>query len=165
MRTDDLIHQIVRLMEERENRLLVQREQAARQTSRLSRSIIIIGTVLAFGFVGVAPFLIARDFAGTQRANAALRGAKEHLEQRVQERTVDLEQTNAQLRQSREQYAVTLASIGDGVITTDARCRVSFMNGEAERLTGRSRAEAVDKPCAGGGPAEGRETWHPRNHP
>jgi PAS domain S-box-containing protein len=146
MRTDNAIRQVVRIMEEREDRLLVRREQAALQTSQFSRSIIILGSVLAFGFVGVALFLIARDFAGTRHANAALREAKEHLEQRVHERTADLEQSNEQLTQSREQYAVTLASIGDGVVTTDAKCRISFMNGEAERLTGWSLQEAVGQP-------------------
>jgi PAS domain S-box-containing protein len=146
MRTDNEIRQIVRLMEEREDRLLVQREQTALRTSLYSRSIILLGSVLAFGFVGVALFLIARDFAGTRQANAALREAKEHLEQRVHERTADLEQTNEQLTQSREKYAVTLASIGDGVITTDAKCRISFMNGEAERLTGWQLQEAVGQP-------------------
>ena len=37
---------------------------------------------------------------------------------------------------SRLLQAVTLASIGDAVITTDARGRITFLNPEAERLTG-----------------------------
>ena len=146
MRTDDIIRQTVRLMEERENRLLQERERTALRTSFYSRSIILLGSALAFVFVSVALYLIARDFAGTRRAGAALAEAKEHLEQRVQERTIDLERSNEQLVQSREQYAVTLASIGDGVITTDAKCRVSFMNEEAERLTGWRRSEAMGRP-------------------
>ncbi|HEV2101171.1 MAG TPA: PAS domain S-box protein [Candidatus Acidoferrum sp.] len=146
MRTDDIIRQTVRLMEERENRLLQERERTALRTSFYSRSIILLGSALAFVLVGAALYLIARDFAGTRRAGAALAEAKEHLEQRVQERTIDLERSNEQLVQSREQYAVTLASIGDGVITTDAKCRVSFMNGEAERLTGWRRSEATGQP-------------------
>ena len=146
MRTDDIIRQTVRLMEERENRLLQERERTALRTSFYSRSIILMGSALAFVLVGAALYLIARDFAGTRRAGAALAEAKEHLEQRVQERTIDLERSNEQLVQSREQYAVTLASIGDGVITTDAKCRVSFMNGEAERLTGWRRSEATGQP-------------------
>jgi PAS domain S-box-containing protein len=143
MRTDDAIRQTVRLMEERENRLLVEREHRALLTSLYGRSIVVFGSLLAFCFVGAALFLITQDIAGSRNAATALRDAKEHLEQRVHERTVDLQQTNEQLAQSREQYAVTLASIGDGVITTDARCRVSFMNGEAERLTGWKRHEAM----------------------
>jgi PAS domain S-box-containing protein len=41
---------------------------------------------------------------------------------------------------------VTLASISDGVITTNADGRVTFLNAEAERLTGWRNQEAVDEP-------------------
>ncbi|MFA7382579.1 MAG: PAS domain-containing protein [Desulfurivibrionaceae bacterium] len=44
--------------------------------------------------------------------------------------------------------AVTLASIGDGVITTDTRGRISFMNHEAELLTGWTSGEATGHPLA-----------------
>ena len=40
-----------------------------------------------------------------------------------------------QLGQSEERFRVTLGSIGDGVIATDERGRVTFMNGVAENLT------------------------------
>jgi PAS domain S-box-containing protein len=39
-------------------------------------------------------------------------------------------------------YAVTLASIGDAVITTDAEGRVTFLNTEAEKLTAWKNADA-----------------------
>ena len=39
--------------------------------------------------------------------------------------------------------AVTLSSIGDAVITTDKEGRVTFLNAEAERLTGWNSAEAI----------------------
>jgi PAS domain S-box-containing protein len=41
---------------------------------------------------------------------------------------------------------VTLASIGDAVITTDTEGRVTFVNPVAESLTGWTLAEAVDQP-------------------
>ena len=41
--------------------------------------------------------------------------------------------------------AVALASIGDAVITTDTAGMVTFMNPEAERLTGVSRAEGIGR--------------------
>ncbi len=42
----------------------------------------------------------------------------------------------AQLYEEKERAQVTLASIGDAVLTTDAEGSVTFMNGVAERLTG-----------------------------
>ncbi|MBI3949912.1 MAG: GAF domain-containing protein [Acidobacteria bacterium] len=45
-----------------------------------------------------------------------------------------------------ERLAVTLRSIGDGVITTDTDGRVVLINKVAELLTGRTQEEAVDKP-------------------
>ena len=50
------------------------------------------------------------------------------------------------LAHQREWFRVTLASIGDGVITADRDARVSFMNAVAEELTGWSAAEAAGRP-------------------
>jgi PAS domain S-box-containing protein len=50
-----------------------------------------------------------------------------------------------QLRESERRYAVTLASIGDAIIATDAHASVTFMNSVAERLTGFTLAEAVGR--------------------
>jgi PAS domain S-box-containing protein len=52
------------------------------------------------------------------------------------------ERDAASLRASEEWFRVTLSSIGDGVIATDERGRVSFLNPIAERLTGMSLAQA-----------------------
>ena len=48
----------------------------------------------------------------------------------------------ARVREQREELAVTLASIGDAVVVTDAAGRVTFMNAAAERLTGCRADEA-----------------------
>jgi PAS domain S-box-containing protein len=50
--------------------------------------------------------------------------------------------TEAQLRESEENLSITLHSIGDGVIATDAQGSVTRMNAVAERLTGWLLAEA-----------------------
>lgn len=50
-----------------------------------------------------------------------------------------------QRRQAERRLTVTLTSIGDGVITVDAQSRVTFLNPEAERLTGYASARAVGK--------------------
>ena len=50
--------------------------------------------------------------------------------------------------EQREALRVTLASIGDGVITTDERGRIEFVNDIAARLTGWSHEDAVGRPLA-----------------
>ncbi|MFN3437605.1 MAG: EAL domain-containing protein [Acidovorax sp.] len=54
----------------------------------------------------------------------------------------------AQLRQSEENLSITLHSIGDAVVATDAQGCVTRMNPVAERLTGWSIDEARGKPLA-----------------
>jgi len=52
------------------------------------------------------------------------------------------QQAEISLRQQTELLRVTLSSIGDAVIATDAAGRVTFMNGAAEHLTAWTHAEA-----------------------
>ncbi len=52
------------------------------------------------------------------------------------------------LKESEHWLATTLNSIGDAVIATDAQGAVTFLNPQAERLTGWSCQEAAGKPIA-----------------
>jgi PAS domain S-box-containing protein len=51
--------------------------------------------------------------------------------------------------EDREKFAITLRSIGDGVIATDVHERVEFLNYVSEELTGWSSEEAVGRPVSG----------------
>ena len=65
----------------------------------------------------------------------------------IQEEThKQLQQTNLTLQVSEEKLAVTLNSIGDAVIATDAEGRITLLNPLAEQLTGWTRAEALGRP-------------------
>lgn len=61
------------------------------------------------------------------------------LEQKVTAQTIELSR-------EKERLAVTLRSIGDGVITTDTSGKIVLINKVAEQLTGWSNEEAVGKP-------------------
>jgi PAS domain S-box-containing protein len=55
-------------------------------------------------------------------------------------------QADRKLRESERRWAVTLGSIGDGVIATDGDGRITFLNPAAEALTGWRRSEAAGRP-------------------
>ncbi|MBY0463498.1 MAG: EAL domain-containing protein, partial [Burkholderiales bacterium] len=57
-------------------------------------------------------------------------------------------QREAALTDSQESLAITLNSIGDGVIATDTQGHITRMNPTAERLTGWPLAEAMGKPLS-----------------
>jgi PAS domain S-box-containing protein len=54
-----------------------------------------------------------------------------------------LQQREADLHEQRERLHITLSSIGDAVIATDAQSRVTFLNAVAAALTGWTEAEAL----------------------
>lgn len=73
--------------------------------------------------------------AARQRAERELVAARDALELRSHE-----------LQQQRAWFEVTLASIGDAVITTDTQARVTFLNPVAESMTGWTLADALGQP-------------------
>ncbi|MEX2148662.1 MAG: PAS domain S-box protein [Steroidobacteraceae bacterium] len=79
-----------------------------------------------------------------QRADRELLAAKEALERKTQELAYAL----THLREQREWFEVTLASIGDAVITTDTQAKITFLNPVAVALTGWNFEEAVGQPIA-----------------
>lgn len=58
----------------------------------------------------------------------------------------DLVAAREALLREKQLLATTLASIGDAVVVTDAQGKVTFLNPEAERLTGWKNSEAAGRP-------------------
>jgi PAS domain S-box-containing protein len=82
---------------------------------------------------------------------SALRASRERAQNLAREgfaRQAGLERARAELAAERDRFEVTLQSIGDAVIATDAQGNVAFANDSAAALTGWSPAEAVGKPFA-----------------
>ncbi len=61
---------------------------------------------------------------------------------------LERQRVERELAEEKERLRITLASIGDAVISTDAEGRVTFLNGVAEVLTGWPQAEAAGRPLA-----------------
>jgi PAS domain S-box-containing protein len=59
---------------------------------------------------------------------------------------VSRKKTEEKLWKSEQRWATTLASVGDAVIATNTAGEITFMNAEAEKLTGYTLNEASNKP-------------------
>jgi PAS domain S-box-containing protein len=132
---------------------IINEETRARASNPVAR-------VLAEGVVvGLANHtaLLARD--GTERpiadsaapirdAEGATRGAVLVFRDVTEERRAAeaLRRTQDEVRRSEESLRATLYSIGDGVLATDERGRVTRVNPVAERLTGWRESEARGRP-------------------
>jgi PAS domain S-box-containing protein len=82
----------------------------------------------------------------------------------LRERTLR-ERHSRELRAREEWFRVTLTSIGDAVIATDAEGRVTFLNPVAEALTGLSNADAMNEPIADVFPIFNEFTGKPAENP
>ena len=107
-------------------------------------NIIVAASLFTLLFALALGYLFYRETQ--QRYKNSLHIEARHLLETKEETTARLEQANATLRASEEELAVTLDSIGDAVIATDAGARVTRLNPVAEQLTGWTQAEAVGRP-------------------
>ncbi len=123
---------------------LAEREAAYQASLRSLFGVIVAASVLgllaALGFA----YLIYRQ--GLQRLNQQVLEETRYLLEQQEVLNQQLQHSNQALQISEEQLAVTLNSIGDGVITTDAQARVTSLNPLAERLTGWNEEAARGQP-------------------
>ncbi len=136
----DDIRVLVGLMVEEENSLLAQRVESYRISVRRTVVAIYLASVIAaLGLVLLAYYIIYE---------MALR-----------------EKHAAQIRAREEWFRVTLTSVGDGVIVTDERGQVTFLNPVAEELTGRRIADVKAKPVEEAFPIFNEYTRQPVDNP
>lgn len=89
-----------------------------------------------------------RGFSKITRDMTERKKSEENARRLIEETTARrvAEENARQIQEQRERLHVTLASIGDAVISTDAAGRVTFLNPVAQELVGWDTGEAVGRP-------------------
>ena len=106
-------------------------------------AILVIASMLIILAAVAFAYLIVLQTRQRLREQALLE--TQHLLETQEALNYELEQANATLQVSEEKLAVTLNSIGDAVIATDANACVTSLNPLAEQLTGWSMEQAAGK--------------------
>ena len=119
---------------------LVQQEALFQSNMRRLFIIIVTASLFSLLFAVWFAYLIYRETQ--QRLNELVHHQTQNLLDIQQEANEKLLQTNAILRVSEDKLSVTLNSIGDAVIATDASARITLLNPVAEQLTGWTLAES-----------------------
>jgi len=109
------------------------------------------GLTISFLLFAIA-FTQARARSEAERLSVSLRQSEESLKRANEALTgkiAERQQAEKELAAEKEQLFVTLGSLAEGVITTDAAGKVLLLNKAAEMMTGWDRREAVSQPLAG----------------
>ena len=123
-----------------ENSVLTDYEAEFQANMRYLFFIIAISCVILL-LLAIA-FVLLNNRQARQRLKDLVYSETEHLLEIQQETNKQLQQANEILQLSEEKLTVTLRSIGDAVIATDAKGLVTLLNPPAEKLTGWTQAQA-----------------------
>ncbi|MBU4458972.1 MAG: PAS domain S-box protein, partial [Verrucomicrobia bacterium] len=126
-----------------ETRELAEHDARLQSRMRLLLALISAASLLALLAAISFAYWIHRETRHQVMARAHLE--TQHLLEVREAANGELRESNDRLQISEERLAVTLASIGDAVIATDAERRVTILNPLAETLTGWTQAEAVGR--------------------
>jgi PAS domain S-box-containing protein len=136
----DAIRQLIATIEDEEHDLLQERQQQSGLAYHTAVWTELVAAAIGLGLVGALVYLLGRTLH--ERSLAA-----------------------ALLHEQRERLRVTLASIGDAVISTDTAGRVTFLSPVAESLTGWSQQQARGQPLEAVFPILQEQTRQPVENP
>jgi PAS domain S-box-containing protein len=137
-------------------------EQTLLTPEQLATTATPIARLTGFALITVLTCLLLDTLARTFRSELA---ASIQRERELELEIAARKRAEQALAQQREQYHVTLASIGDGVIATNTAGQVTFLNQVAEELTGWPRQEALDQPLLTIFPIFNEDTLEPVENP
>ena len=126
-----------------EEGLLAQHDAALQANMKQLFYIIVATSLFMMWFVLVFTYFLYRETR--QRLKDLVHLETQHLLEAQEETNKQLQLTNLNLQISEEKLGVTLNSMGDGVIATDAEGRVTFINPVSAQLTGWTQAEALGR--------------------
>ena len=127
-----------------EESALEKHEEEFQSNMRYLFTIIVIASLFTLLCALSFAYLISREVQ--QRLKNLVHLETQHLLTIQEEMNKQLQQANDTLQISEEKLSVTLNSIGDAVIASDAEGRVRILNPLAEELTGWTQAEAFGRP-------------------
>ncbi|MBV5333255.1 PAS domain S-box protein, partial [bacterium] len=159
----DAIRAEMRSYMQLEQGLLAQRDAKFQSHLRNLFILIVITSLFTVLFALAFAYLIYRGMQ--QELKNLIHLETQHLLATQEAMNQQLQLANATLQDSEEKLAVTLNSIGDGVIATDADARVTRLNPVAELLTGWTQAEATGRPVGDVFPIINEETRQPATIP
>jgi len=126
-----------------EEAALAQKEAQFQARMRLLFGIIILTSLLMLAVALVFVYLMHRH--SQDRLKVLVHLKTQDLLTKQEETSKQLQTANDALQITEEKLAVTLNSIGDAVLATDAEGRVTYLNSVAEELTGWTLAQAAGK--------------------
>lgn len=129
---------------QQEEALQAERLQEFQSTMRYLFAMIVFASSLALLSALYFSYVIYRR--SRERLKDLVFLETQHLLQIQQRTNEELKLANTTLQLSEEKLAVTLNSIGDGVIATDVQGCVTLLNPLAERLTGWTLGQALGRP-------------------
>jgi PAS domain S-box-containing protein len=88
----------------------------------------------------------AADLIERKQAEKALQKAHDSLEEKVKERTAELEKTYNSLIESEEKYRNIVETTYEGILTIDAELRITYVNKRMMEMLGYCQEELIGRP-------------------
>ena len=90
--------------------------------------------------------MIIRDITERKKAEEALKNAHDLLEERIKERTAELEKTYNSLIESEEKYRSIVETTYEGILVIDAELRITYVNKRMMEMLGYCQEELIGRP-------------------